>query len=381
MNEHWIAAWGCAISKTHRHCAEWIHDTTVRMQLRMSVPGSALRFHFSNLFGTEEAVITRASVSAAAEGSAMDPDRCMPITFAGRESGSMAPGAGLTSDEVDFSFHAGETLVLNLYFADFTRMVTGHTGAEAFQGRWCANGDQTQAADLPLNEKNDAEAFPFIHTVEALCPENCYSIVTFGDSITAQTWPDRLKRRVIEELGREDVAIVRKAIGGSRVLREYPCDLYRHYGPKGLDRFEREVCLPGVKKVYILHGINDIIHPTAEGKPFRPLSDQPTAEELIEGLMFYINKAHEHGIAIFLAPILPFEGWRTYNEEKDQIRQRVNYWIYREAPVEGVLPFELALLDPDDPYALQKQYDSGDHLHPSADGAQAMADSIPEEFI
>ncbi|MBQ8894390.1 MAG: lipase [Clostridia bacterium] len=380
MNEHWIAAWGSAIAKTHRRAAEWMHDTTVRLELKMTVPGTALRFQFSNLFGKEDAVITKATVGIA-DGNKMDPHRWVPITFEGNQSGTVAAGQGLTSDAADLEFEAGECLSLNLYFADFTQLITGHTGGDAFHGRWVANGDQTEAEELPATEYMDGDVFPFIHTVEALVPEDCYSIVTFGDSITAQTWPDRLKRRVEEELGRKDVAIVRKAISGSRVLREYPCDLYRHYGPKGHDRFEREVCLPGVKKVFILHGINDIIHPTTEGKPFRPITDQPTAEELIEGLMFYINKAHEHGIAVFLSPILPFEGWRTYNEEKEAIRQKVNYWIYREAPVEGVLPFELALLNPDSPLSMQAQYDSGDHLHPSGNGAQAMADSIPEEFI
>lgn len=380
MKEHWIAAWGCAITKTPRRTAEWTHDTTVRMELKMTVPGSALRFHFSNLYGTEEAVITKATVGIA-HGMEMDDNRWVPITFEGDQSGRMAAGGDLTSDAVELPFEAGECLSLNLYFEGFTRLITGHTGADAFYGRWVANGDQTEAAKLPAADYMDGDVYPFIHTVEALAPEHCYSIVAFGDSITVQTWPDRLKRRVEEELGRQDVAIIRKAVSGSRVLREYPCDFYRHYGPKGLDRFEREVCLPGVKKVLILHGINDIIHPTTEGKPFRPITDLPTAEELIEGLTFYINKAHEHGIAVFLSPILPFEGWRTYNEEKDQIRQRVNYWIYREAPIEGVLPFELALLDPEDPYAMQTQLDSGDHLHPSAIGAQAMADSIPEEFI
>ncbi len=380
MNEHWIAVWGCAITKPVRRTAEWTRNTTLRMQIQMPVAGNALRFRFSNLFGEQEAVITRASVSAATEGSAMDADRCCSITFDGNQAGRMAPGGDLNSDAVDFPFTAGETLVLNLYFEDFTQLTTCHRGSDAFAKRWCSDGDQTQSASLPFSNHADADGFPFIHTIEALCSQNCYSIVTFGDSITAQTWPDRLKRRLLEE-GREDVAIIRKAVGGSRILREYSCDLYCHYGPRGLDRFEREVLLPGVKKVFILHGINDIIHPIKEGNPYRPITDLPTAEELIEGLKYYIDTAHAHGIAVFLAPILPFGGWRTYNEEREAIREKVNYWIYREARVEGILPFETNLLNPEDPLTLLPEYDRGDHLHPSGAGAQAMADCIPDEFI
>ncbi len=382
MNEHWIAGWGCAITHPVRRCAEWTKDTTVRMQMQMTVPGSCLKFQFSNLFGKEAAVITRASVSVAkqAKEHAIDPDRCVPITFdGGNESGRMAPGAFITSDPVEFDLHAGEILVLNLYFGDFTQLTTCHRGGETFMEKWCCDGDQTMAEELPFGLEASADIFPFIHTVEVLAPENCYSIVAFGDSITSQSWPDRLKRRVIE-LGREDVAIIRKGIGGSRVLREYSMRSLNHFGPKGLDRFEREVLLAGVKKVFILHGINDIIHPNPK-KVYRPITDLPTAEELIEGLQYYIDTAHAHGIAVFLSPILPFEGYGSYDEEREAIREKVNYWIYREAPVEGVLPFEMAVLDPENPLALLPECDSGDHLHPSNDGAQAMAESIPEEFI
>lgn len=378
MSNHWIAAWGCPIAKAGKTGAEWMKDTTIRFNILMTVPGEALKFHFSNLFNEEESIITAASVSANTEGSSFDPYRLVPITFGGKKSGKMEAGGALCSDEIDFSFQAGETLTISLYFAEFTHQLTGHQNSGEFIKRWAASGDYTMEAELPENEYNESPVYPFIHTIEALSPKDCYSIVAFGDSITAQTWPDRLSRRLLE-LGKTNIAIIRKAIGGSRVLREYPCDLYRTYGPKGLDRFEREVLLPGVKKVFILHGINDIIHPN--GGPFRPLSDQPTAEELIEGLEFYIHTAHQAGIKVFLSPILPFEGWRTYNEEKEKIREGVNYWIYRQAPIEGVLPFELAVLDPDNPLRLHQFFDSGDHLHPSGKGAQAMAESIPEELL
>lgn len=383
MSEHWIAGWGCPITHPVRRCAEWMKDTTVRLQMQMTVPGSCLKFQFSNIFGKEEAVIARASVSVAKEAKkhAMDTERCVPVTFdGGNASGAIPAGGFLASDPIEFELGAGEILTLNLYFDDFTKLTSCHRGGEAFLGRWCCDGDQTEAEELPYGVESSAEVTPFIHTIEVLADENAYAVVAFGDSITSQTWPDRLKKRLMD-LGREDVAVIRKGIGGSRVLREYTaCDLY-HYGPKGLDRFEREVLLPGVKKVFILHGINDIIHPTENTNPYRPKSDLPTAEELIEGLQFYIDTAHAHDIAVFLSPILPFEGYGAYNEEREAIREKVNYWIYREAPVEGVLPFELAVLDPDNPMALRPDCDSGDHLHPSGTGAQSMADSIPEEFI
>jgi lysophospholipase L1-like esterase len=137
-----------------------------------------------------------------------------------------------------------------------------------------------------------------------------------------------------------------------------------------------------VRSVFILHGINDIIHPERNSSnPFRPITDLPTAKELIEGLQFYLDQAHAHGIRVYLSPILPFKGWRTYNEEKDEIRLAVNDWIRNRAAVEGILPLSDAVEDPTDPLVMAPPFDSGDHLHPSAAGAKAMADAIPSEQI
>lgn len=378
MNQRWTAVWGCPITKPQRRTAGWMKDVTVRMNLYMTVSGNALRFHFSNLFGENAATITAASVSVSADGSTSDAARLKAITFGGNPCGTMAPHGDITSDEIAFDFAAGENLSVSLYFADFTAMTTADTNSGVFIERWISAGDQTAVAALPVNDVMTGDSYPFIHTVDALCNEDCYTIVAFGDSITAQTWPDRLSRR-LSELGKTNVSVIRKAISGSRVLREYPCTTYQAYGPKGVARFEREVLQAGVKKVFILHGINDIIHP--DGSYFRPMSDQPTAEELIAGLQYYIDLAHANGIEVYLSPILPFKGWRTYNEEKDAIRLAVNRWIYNEAKVEGILPFETALQDPEDPLCMREECDSGDHLHPRSLGAQVMADSIPEEML
>ena len=82
-----------------------------------------------------------------------------------------------------------------------------------------------------------------------------------------------------------------------------------------------------------------------------------------------------------MSGILPFEDWRTYNEEKEQIRELVNFWIYRGSEIDGILPFEVALMNPDKPLQMLPEFDSGDHLHPSDAGAQMMADCIPEELL
>ena len=380
MQEKWVAAWGCPIVHLKKSCAEWMRNTTIRFTVLPTVPGRAVRLHFSNRFGQEPATITRASIGKSAGEQEMDLSCCVPVTFGGAESGRMEPGGALVSDAAALSFEAGEPLVINLYFEDFTPLTTGQNNSGAYIKKWAATGDCTRLAALPLNHYAEADAYPFIHTLEVCSAPQAQSIIAFGDSITAQTWPDQLARRLLE-LGKTDRAVVRRGISGSRVLREYACDFYRHYGPRGIDRFEQEILAAGAGKVFILHGINDIIHPDEADNPFRPASDLPRAEDLIAGLQTYIDIAHRHQLSVYLAPILPFEGWRTYSPEREQIREQVNLWIYRQAQVEGVLPFETAVLNPENPLALLPEYDSGDHLHPSLAGAHALAYSIPEEWL
>jgi len=43
---------------------------------------------------------------------------------------------------------------------------------------------------------------------------------------------------------------------------------------------------------------------------------------------------------------------------------------------DGVVDFHAALRDPSDPDRLRPDFDSGDHLHPSAAGYQAMANAV-----
>ena len=74
--------------------------------------------------------------------------------------------------------------------------------------------------------------FYFLTGVDALCREDCHALVCFGDSITAESWPDYLMLRVLRD-GPENLSVIRRGIGGSRVLRSYQHVLIRHYGRKG----------------------------------------------------------------------------------------------------------------------------------------------------
>lgn len=109
-------------------------------------------------------------------------------------------------------------------------------------------------------------------------------MICYGDSITAQAWPDELMLRLLRE-GKKHTSVIRRAASGTRILRQYDCITYDSYGLKGSNRFSHEIPTFGADTIIIQQGINDIIHPVGcDINPFRPMSDLPTAEELIDGL-------------------------------------------------------------------------------------------------
>ena len=132
----------------------------------------------------------------------------------------------------------------------------------------------------------------------------------------------------------------------------------------------------------IQQGINDIIHPVGEEKNvFRPMSDLPTVEELIEGLKSYISQARDMGYRVYVGTLLPMGGWRTDAPFRQEMRHAYNEFIRTTDLIDGCIDFDLALRDPENPDYFLPCYDSGDHLHPSAQGYQRMAQEIPAELL
>jgi lysophospholipase L1-like esterase len=62
--------------------------------------------------------------------------------------------------------------------------------------------------------------------------------------------------------------------------------------------------------------------------------------------------------------------------DRELLRQTVNNWMRSSGEFEAVIDFDAAVRDPGAPVQLWGAYDSGDHLHPSDAGYQAMANAI-----
>lgn len=172
-------------------------------------------------------------------------------------------------------------------------------------------------------------------------------------------------------------------MSGTRILRQYDCITYQAYGLKGATRFPIEMNVEGATDVIIQHGINDIIHPVGtDVNPFRPWSDMPTLTDLQQGVEdIYVSYARKLKLNVWSGTLLPILGWRTYNEERNTLREEFNDWLRRSPLFDGCIDFDKAVRRADCPKAFAEGFDSGDHLHPSETAYKAMADCVPQELI
>ncbi|MCQ2516483.1 MAG: GDSL-type esterase/lipase family protein [Saccharofermentans sp.] len=380
----WVSCWGNATSIIDQKECVYSKDITLRYPIFMCFDGSKVRLRFSNLTGVEPVHITKVTVASSVSDRDVDESTITTVTFAGNEYIDIEAGQEATSDEVAFDVKAGSTMSVSIYLGTYTNMNSGVLITGPLSKGFCAYGNHASAGVLPIDKTRNTNWFYFLNTIDVFTKEKNHALICYGDSITAQSWPDYLTKMCYEN-GINDVSIIRRAVSGTRILRQYDCTTYAAYGLKGETRFPIEMNVAGADTVLIQHGINDIIHPVGEDvNVFRPWSDMPSYEDLVEGVKnLYIEHARKLGYKVYLGTLLPIYGWRTYADFRDELRVQFNDWMRDEAligRVDGLVDFDKALCDKEDPRKFAPGFDSGDHLHPSESAYEEMARTALEVF-
>ncbi len=371
--EHWVSIWGNAMSIMENRPESYARKITLRYKITVPMSGTAIRIELDNFTGEEAVSFTEVTLAKVREQDEADPKTLQTVRFGKEKTLKLEAGQKALSEAIDLPVEKGDQLAVSLYFEEFTSMRCGVMAWGPLSQGAYALGNQTRQARFSLEKSREIQAFYFLSRVDLRCEAPAESILCFGDSITAQPWPEWLQVKLMEN--DQPVGIVRRAVSGSRVLRQYDCLAYASYGLKAQTRIQHELEACGCQTMVLLQGINDLIHPIGiEVNPFRPWSDLPSREELIEGLQFLISIAHQKGMAVLVGTLTPVEGWRTYAPFRETLRQQVNAWIRQTERIEGVLDFDAALRDPLHPTRLAREMDSGDHLHPSSAGHQKMAE-------
>lgn len=388
---HWTAVWGNAVSIATHMPESYARNITLRYPIDIPFSGNQLRFTFDNYCGSEDITIRRATI-AIADCSVnlykdlhcpVYPDRIYDITF-GQDASESAPVPAherITSNPVEIMLNAGQTACVSFYLQDFTLLQSAVLVTGALSKGFFSIGDQTHTSELPIMNTKTTNWFYFLSNIDIYTEAENHAVICYGDSITSQDWPDELKLR-LREMNASHTSIIRRAASGTRILREYSCITYDSYGLKGTNRFHHEIPTAGANTLIIQQGINDIIHPVgSDVNIFRPMSDLPTVDELIDGLKWYIRQARNIGLQVYLGTLLPIYGWRTYAPFRDNMRCELNEWIRSNPDADGCIDFDAAVRDKNFPAAFAQGFDSGDHLHPSRAAYTEMAKAVPEFLL
>lgn len=380
QTDTWVTAWamspstlppGMLPAESAEH--NEFDNQTLRQIAHVTAAGDTVRIRLSNTHGDKPLHVAAASIARHSSGSEIDVDSLQSLTFGEQPEIIIPRGATVFSDALPFSVEAFSSLSISLYLPEASGLPTTHRAA--MQTAYVSEaGDYTRAASI-----DDASEISFWHYLTAIDVSGgdaVSTIVTVGDSITDgvgstvdtnNRWPNLFALRLRDEPDLPVYAVANAGLSGNRVLHERS----PMFGENLLARFERDVlALSNVSHIVLLEGINDM------GMSVSMATDQEvSAEQIIAGYRQLAERAWAHGIQVIGATLTPFEGAGYFTEAGETKRQQVNDWIRDSGFFDGVIDFEAAVADPENPARLPGDFTS-DNLHPNDEGYAAMANSI-----
>ncbi len=387
MTGQWVATWTAAQQFAGENPSApraGFENQTVRMVVHTSIGGHTVRVHLSNTFGVAPLVVGGVHLAMHGADSSIVQGSDHAVTFNGKLLVVVPAGAPMISDPVAMEVPVTGDLVVSVYLPKKTGVPTWHalglqttyiSGAAA-----AGSGDLTGAITMP--GATTASSWFFLSEVDVQAAPAAYAIVATGDSITDgaqstpntnQRWPNLLAARLLAGKNANPVAVVDEAISGNRILHDIA-------GPNALARLDREAwTVAGARTLIVLEGINDLGYPNIANAPY---GDQVvTADDVIGAMRQIIERAHAQGVRVIGGTLTPYVGATYATPEGEAKREAINQWIRTSNAFDGVIDFEAAVRDPQNPARFAPAYDSGDHLHPSDAGYKRMAESVDIQML
>ena len=383
-NEHWVATWSTTLLAPEvlpGLTNAGFNNQTVRQIAHISIGGERVRLRLST-FGADALAVDTASIALSAGDSTIVAGSDRALTFGGKPSIVIPPGAQVVSDPVELAVPDLANLAVSLFVSGATGPATWHFDSR--QNSYISlPGDFTGTTVMPLDPQSPpTQSWFWLAGIDVTAPRQSGAIAALGDSITDgdqssvdgnHRWTDELARRIVQQ-SEHAMGMLNEGMDGNRLLHDV-------LGPNGLARFERDVLSqPGLAYVIVSLGLGDI----GTGWPGGLNPDEAvTVDQILQAYKQLIEGAHTRGVKIYGATLTPFEGafvpgtpFPLYSPENEVKRQQVNHWIRTSRAFDGVIDFDAVLRDPQAPTRVHPKYDSGDHVHPNDSGYQAMADAI-----
>ena len=239
-NTKWTSIWGNAVSIAENRPESYSKNITLRYPIYSHFSGDALRITFDNYCGTEAITIHKTTL--------LINNEFIVVTFNHQPEVTIPAGERMVSDEIKCDIKAKNIFFVSFYLKDYTQMRSMVYASGPLSTGIYAMGDMTEEKDISINISRNTNNFYFLSNVSVLTETDNRCIVCYGDSITAQDWPNYLALRCREK-GYDHTSVIRRATSGSRILREYDNITYESYGLKGTNRFEHEVPTDGADTV------------------------------------------------------------------------------------------------------------------------------------
>ncbi|MCF3962252.1 SGNH/GDSL hydrolase family protein [Streptomyces fuscigenes] len=367
----WTGTWAAGPVGAEPGLPHGLPGRSIRNIVHTSIGGTAARVTVSNLYGTAPLYVAHASVAVAADGGPTAvPGTMRRLSFGDTRSASVIVPVGrqAVSLPVALGVPADADLLLTLYTPAPGGAVTYH--AFARQTSYLAQGDRTEDTSGAAYAARSFH-WRYVTAVDVSNRDAAGTVVAFGDSITDgigstldrnRRWPDFLASRMRQgSYGR--YGVVDEGIGGNQVLRDASA---KRNGRSGVVRFgDDALARPGVRAVFVDLGVNDILH-----------GHQLSGAPIVAGLKNIVRQAHAHDLRVVGSTLTPFGSHAGYDATKERVRDEVNAAIRAGGVFDSVVDFDRVLRDPYAPNRLAPAYDSGDGLHPSDAGYQAMASAV-----
>lgn len=399
--DSWIGAWSTTPVrfdlqkflnlKKEKHQPSLTH-LTFRTELRPTIGGSDMRIMLSNVFGQSPLTVDAVTVARGAGKSAckVDPETIKKVTFDGKETVTMEPGTTVMSDPIGMEVEALERIVFSFYLKKSGMMRTygmigGHTYAQF--------GNHTMASNMVGSPMRLSGNFGEYAIIPMLCRVEVYapgasSAVLIGDSTIANDIPLMIAEK-LQKAGISNVGILQQAVKGNRLMDNGVGKLGMVYGESMLERFERDALnQPGVKKIFIKVGDNDIIHPQC--KSMKGLAKYVTADEMIGAYKELIERAHAKDIKVYMFTRTAWRGYTrnffggnpdvVWTTEIDEMRKEINRWIRSDdSPADGWIDLDYLCGD-DLAEEMSKEYTT-DGIHFSPKGQQTVVENLSLEYF